>query len=669
MGEKEQELTLAELIETDFLKCTQCKQHFASPILLPCLHAFCYDCLAKLPQKDVTNGSSRKMVQFTCPLCLADVTIPKDASPAPFLQSLCQLRTLKHTTSRTCSYCKFDGKSEPAEALCLNCGDDMCEACTTAHKKTRLTRDHTVAPYNQIMNGLFDHDIRTCQEPQCHKHSAPFAKFCRDCDKLTCKACQAESHRGHDLEEMEAAVTRLQPEAKSFMQGLRKRVPSLTEYQTFLQSQLTSLATTKEKLVGAVKHHAEDIHALVDARRDVTLEELEEAFSQEAGTINTRCSNLDVTKCSLETNAQFLAHLLAVGSPPEVLQLHPAIMARLKQLINMAPTPMTQRLAPSFTPGPANLQNMRIMFGSLDLQKVPIDQQEVGPKAKLSISTLLPEPLDSPQLLATIQVKQEMDCREVWPSGLCVRKDKMVVVDRDNKRVKIFDCSSQPPKLTFHFTGKGEHTLNQPFDAVMLENEVVVVTDHEAELVKIFDVTGKWIGNLEGEFRHPRGIAATGDGQLVVVDGLLLRLTVHNADTGKLMRTIPATDASGNKVLVDPFYVVVTESGHIVVTDHASPNIKVFSLEGQHLANYARYGTSASEVLKPYGVCVDKYGQLMVADSDNHRVHLLLPDGTFSKFLLTHRNKVAHPVTLAINSQGHLVVGEAFGHVKVFKYL
>ena len=64
-----------------------------------------------------------------------------------------------------------------------------------------------------------------------------------------------------------------------------------------------------------------------------------------------------------------------------------------------------------------------------------------------------------------------------------------------------------------------------------------------------------------------------------------------------------------------------------------------------------------------------RYGQLLVADSDNHRVHLLLPDGTFSRFLLTHHHKLAHPVTLAINDEGHLVVSEAFGNMKIFKYL
>lgn len=604
--EAPKQLTLAELIETDFLRCTQCRKRFTSPTLLPCLHAFCADCLAALPSSDVTNGNSIRMVRLQCPLCRSTVTTPRATPPTPFLQSLCRLHAIKHSADRSCSYCKFDGKSEPAESRCLDCSDDLCDPCAKAHRKTRVTRDHLVAPYAQIKNGLYDHDIRACQVPRCSKHASEFAQFCCDCAQLACKSCQAESHRGHHLESTEAAVARLQPEAQSFVQGLRKRIPALSEYQGFLQSQLKKLEEKQAETTEGIKKQADAIHALVDLYCDSLMKDINSAFSKEAADIESRSKDLDVAKQSLESNAELLGHLLAVGSPPEVLQLHPTVMARLKQLIHMQTNTVTQRLAPYFHAGPATQQNMRIMFGTLDIQRVPVEQGEVAPKARLSVSTLLPQPLDPPQLLCTVQLKQDDEPKEVWPSGLHVRKEKMVVVDRDNKKVKIFDCTSTPPKLKFQFSGKAEHELIHPFDAVLLENGVVVVTDHGAEKVKVFDVTGRWIGDLAGGFRHPRGISVTSQGHLVVVDGLLLQLTVHHPDTGKLLQTIPAKDSGDNQLLVDPFYVAVTDRGDFVVTDHAAPNIKVFSSEGQHLADYGTYGTNASEVLKPYGVCVDR---------------------------------------------------------------
>lgn len=252
------------------------------------------------------------------------------------------------------------------------------------------------------------------------------------------------------------------------------------------------------------------------------------------------------------------------------------------------------------------MQNTSIMFGNLDLKHVPLGYEEGEPQAQLSISTLLPESLSPPQLVSSLNAKMEKDVKDVWPSGLSIYKDLMLVVDRDNKKIKIFDYTSTPPTIKFQFSGKAEHMLINPFDAVLMENGVVVVSDHGAEKVKMYDMTGQWIGDLSGEFHHPRGIAVTHSGKLVVIDGLLHRLTVHDRETGKVVHTIPATDDKGNKLLVDPFYVAVTDRDNIVVTDQAAPNLKLFSSEGRHLGSYGTYGTSSNEVLKPFGVCVDR---------------------------------------------------------------
>jgi hypothetical protein len=53
------------------------------------------------------------------------------------------------------------------------------------------------------------------------------------------------------------------------------------------------------------------------------------------------------------------------------------------------------------------------------------------------------------------------------------------------------------------------------------------------------------------------------------------------------------------------------------------------------MAKYGSYGTKQDQILQPYGICCDDYGYIFVADNQNHRIHVLLPDGTFSKYLLT----------------------------------
>ena len=158
-------------------------------------------------------------------------------------------------------------------------------------------------------------------------------------------------------------------------------------------------------------------------------------------------------------------------------------------------------------------------------------------------------------------------------------------------------------------------------------------------------------------------------GDIIVLDCQLKQLTIHNPQTGVKIKTIEAQDNHGSKVLVDPYYVTVIPQNNIVVTDTAAPNIKVFSAEGKYLANYGGYGTKSDQVLQPYGVCCDDYGYTFVADNKNYSIHLLLPDGKLTKFLITKTDSLCHPMGVAINQKGYLVLTEALGKVKVYKYI
>ena len=107
----------------------------------------------------------------------------------------------------------------------------------------------------------------------------------------------------------------------------------------------------------------------------------------------------------------------------------------------------------------------------------------------------------------------------------------------------------------------------------------------------------------------------------------------------------------------------------MIVTDWGSPNIKVFDDNGQLCDNFTTYGVGKDRVLQPCGICSDAYGYIFIADNKNHRVHVIGPDGKFRRFLLTEEHGLWHPMALAINHEGHLVVTEALGKVKVYKYM
>lgn len=63
--------SVAGQIETTFLSCSICMEHFKKPKALPCLHTFCEDCL-----RDYIVSRFESAGQFPCPICRQLVYIP-----------------------------------------------------------------------------------------------------------------------------------------------------------------------------------------------------------------------------------------------------------------------------------------------------------------------------------------------------------------------------------------------------------------------------------------------------------------------------------------------------------------------------------------------------------------------------------------------------------------
>ena len=386
----------------------------------------------------------------------------------------------------------------------------------------------------------------------------------------------------------------------------------------------------------------------------------------------------------------------------------------------------------------------------------------------LPLTSLMPDRLQCPAVQSTFHAGVSSDRCPAYPSGLALHPRLIALVDRENASVKIFDKTSGNFLRTIR--GDGRSSLAKPFDVIFLDKTgtTLAVSDFEAGAVRVFEsMTGKFLRDFAGEVRHPRGLAAMpGTGQIVVVDGHLRHFTFHDPNTGEMVRRVRPTHTANHSLagvgcadnlcgrqsnpdndndrqrtsgkgtgqthtphtskhdederfkstaLIDPYYIAWTMSGHLVVTDQASPNLKIVDAHtGDILSQSMDYGTGQEESLHPSGLCVDRYGQIFISDTNNSRVHIALPNGmltgavllqdkrktklaaktgltmggrmpsgdcseevdksqpleTFNSDLENTGPSVSKPLCLAIDDEtGHLVVAQAGGHVKVIKYM
>lgn len=678
------EETLAELVESNFLKCSSCCHDYQNPRLLPCLHSLCAECIQKLPHQissqsenqeskdNIPNG--KVLEQFACPICLSSIFLPDGGESAfqsnAFLFDLCKLYKYKHDSGRHCDYCQYAGKTVDAVSLCLNCHDDMCGNCQEAHQKTKITRTHQVVPYEQVKNGLYDHDIRQNQKLKCEEHEDSYlTSFCTDCEMLLCPECQTSAHVSHNIVDFENALPKYSKQIKGLISSIKTRLPSIQNYCEFLEKYSENLDQTKEQLLTDTQTQAESLHRMIDECKDKLQQEIKESCEAEMNQAKDKLKNLQIASTSLHNNAHFLNQLMAHGKPEEVLVMHREITSRLTQLIKMQMDGLTAKLRIGFIPGANTEQNVQTLLGKLSNDMIPVGKSESNQLAgsELRITSVLPNVKSTPEFLLSFDSEGTDESRDIWPTGMAItKKDNVVIVDRDNKKIKVFDSVG---KLLKEFTGQNDNKIGIPFDVTVLENDTIALTDYEKENVKVFTQDGNHLLTISGFFKHPRGITTNSKGEILVVDCRQQRITVHDPKNGNLIKTIDGLDKKGNRILVDPYYITTTHEDNILVTDTAAPNIKVFNMEGRLIAEYGTYGVKEQQILQPFGICVDDYGYIFVADNQNHRIHLLNPDGKLNKFLLTKSNSIWHPMAVNISKKGFFLVSEALGKVRLYKYL
>ena len=547
----------------------------------------------------------------------------------------------------------------------MECQDNMCTSCTEAHHRTKLTRHHKVAPYKEIHSGKYDSDIRTFQPLKCETHVDEDIKFyCKNCDELICRECKVSKHEKHSYSSLTDTCGLHKSKVKTLLESTKGKIPSIEQYIAFLAEYMGHVEQFEKKLVGEVEEQARVLHEVVDRHKAAALRQINAAASQELERVSSKKEATQDSLKLLRSNTDYIDKLLKHGTDAEILDVKQLVTDRLTHLAYLQMEPLTSKLSVYFTPGCPS--SMEAIFGKLEVINVPLEgKQGKTPAAARGLGKTTAVAVgETVKLIRSFECKGIADTKDIWPTGVETTHDgHVIILDRENKLLKIY---SNAGELVREFGHAGKGAFGCPYDVTQLKNGNLAITDYHDEDVKIFSFAGDYLGSLKGNFKYPRGITTMRDGKLVVVDCHNRALTVHHPETGTLESKI---EGKGETMFTDPYYVTTNTAGYIIVTDWAAPHIRIFDPQGKYLSNYGTYGVKEDQCLQPYGVCTDQFGYIFVADSQNHRIHLLAPDGKFIRFLITKEHDLWHPMALTIDSGGHLVVTEALGKVKTFKYM
>jgi sugar lactone lactonase YvrE len=229
-------------------------------------------------------------------------------------------------------------------------------------------------------------------------------------------------------------------------------------------------------------------------------------------------------------------------------------------------------------------------------------------------------------------------------------------------------------------------SFNNPQGIAVDGNGNVLVADTNNGLIRKITpdgastvIAGQTPGGVP--FDGPVGIALDGSGIIYVTDADTIRKITTDGVVHILAGSTTgfgSTDGTGAAARFNrPFGVALDLSGNLYVTDYFNSTIRKITSAGKvtTLAGDAlKTGTtdakgSLARFNQPAGIAVDAGGNVFVADSANHTIRKIAPDGSVSTFAGSAGNRGSidgtgtaaqfdYPTGLAIDAGGNLYVSE-----------
>ena len=173
------------------------------------------------------TGDGDVTSKTTCPTC--NLEIENDAvidNPFITVAVTQDSRTSEDGSPSTQKFpiCTSCDDNQKASSFCMECQEWLCDPCVIAHKRVRITKDHTFSTKMEVddTNPL---DSSFQKQVFCDVHKTEKMKlFCLTCDKLTCRDCQLLGHKDHKYQFIEETIADQKKNLLTSVEQLKARL-------------------------------------------------------------------------------------------------------------------------------------------------------------------------------------------------------------------------------------------------------------------------------------------------------------------------------------------------------------------------------------------------------------------------------------------------------------
>ena len=538
---------------------------------------------------------------------------------------------------------------ETASFTAIHVSDECAKhAKTIEHLKNPDTRQHEVV--------LFGKRQRQLPEQKCEKHpTKDVGLLCQHCQIPICSECKTEAHQGHAVVDFYHAYSNYCAVCLDKISEIEEYfLPTTGELQKETKADASKIKNMMEKIRTSMTERAESLKVLVDkvaSNNKTEVDEMEHSLLK----------MLNLQDKTYEDHISYLRKLndkLYYDLSCTDLQI---LKITVLQNLKIEPIPETTRpVPPVFSADQCNEEDVIKLLGKLILSdenpevrnimpmktdtKQAKNPEKQGEKSDVKLSL----PSDVTQVREyIIQGVKDVFHLSVYKSGILWASDlegKLVQDDSNGVQLQKIETGDQ---------GKGFHAVTSDgYLMYAVKNQKVVVKTTLDNKITGFISTKNW-KPLSIHYSRING------------DILVGMRNIGEAKITRFNRTgeIQDIQRTTQGMCCTVFH---TTSQKTCTSDINYSAVVVVNNSGQYRFSYTGLGPE----FRPYGICTDVLGHILVCDNGMHCIHVLNQDGEFLSLILAQQQGIDSPCSLCVDDENYLYVGQRGSNlVKVFQYI
>ncbi|GMR42592.1 hypothetical protein PMAYCL1PPCAC_12787 [Pristionchus mayeri] len=547
-----------------------------------------------------------------------------------------------------CSGCK---SGERASAYCTDCGHFLCANCTMAHQYMHCFEGHRVeqlggaSPSNgleAVVNGALKNGRVSCN---CLQHrSQPLRYFCLTCNLAICSECTLGEHvaPAHHYADIAEVAEMQMSSIEQLVVDARHKQGELLEMFKQVDAANNRLNQSLARAHAILDENVANVIRVLEDQRKTLAKEIEQAYSAKQLRLTMVDKRIQQMSDKLGQTVEFTTRLIKHASPTEVMVFKQLLDTRLQMFL-------------VFNPDMGN-----VLGSPCEIDLAPINGQSTRHKLNGVLGALKENPAEwSPAMSSA------MSGMPPTPIGRPPSRQLIVSGTPGSEMLR-----GTPPASSF---------LDSISSISAASAVVSSAVSRPMPTKQPSPPADSLLGSSLGGLGTPFG-SATSDGLYdnytkwsSALEPSLGMVEPIDMDMDKNVFCPPRSQIKRQKMIyhckfgefgvmegqfTEPSGVAVNAQGDIVVADTNNHRIQVFDKEGRFKFQFGECGKRDGQLLYPNRVAVNKLtGDFIVTErSPTHQIQVYNQYGQFLRKF--GANILQHPRGVCVDAKGRIIVVE-----------